>query len=60
MIESVSSGAAIQFQPGNFAREESGGASKVKLDLDSVPESKVKVVAPAAGEGKGLLLDVRA
>lgn len=61
MIEGVSSGASIFFQPGNFARESSGGTSKVKLDLNSVPESKVKVQAPgSAGPGKGLRIDIKA
>jgi len=61
MIDGISSGASTVFQPGNFAREASDGASKVKLDLNSVPESKVKVAGPAtAGPNKGLLLDIKA
>jgi len=60
MIEGITAGASNIFQPGNFARESSGGASKVKLDLNSVPESKVKMAGPAASQGKGLVLDIKA
>jgi len=61
MVASVSSGANIQFQPGNYAKQASDGASKVKLDLNSVPESKVKLdISGNAGDGKGVKIDIKA
>jgi len=60
MVNAVNSGAQVQFQPGNYARESSGGSSKVKLDISSVPESKVKIQTSAnVGSGKGLRLDIK-
>jgi len=60
MVSSVSSGANLHFQPGNYAKQSSDGASKVKLDLDSAPTSKVKIgSADGAGGGKGVKIDIK-
>jgi len=61
MTNGISGDSSVQFQAGNYASKSSAGTSKVKLDLNSVPENKVKVTPPsAAGEGKGLRLDIKA
>ncbi len=62
MAQSISIGATTQFQPGNFALKSSGGTSKVKLDTNSVPDSKVKIetAPPSAGPSKGIKLDIKA
>lgn len=62
MIESATAGAALQIPPGKGLKISSGGnENKSKLDLNSAPESKVKVQAPgSAGPGKGLKIDIQA
>jgi len=58
MINSVSGSISSQT---NFASQSTGGTSKVKLDLNSVPESKVKIqTSSPAGEGKGVRIDIKA
>ncbi|NVJ97850.1 MAG: hypothetical protein HWE25_06845 [Alphaproteobacteria bacterium] len=57
MIGSVSSGAALQLNTAGMAPHKSNGGG-AKLDLNSVPESKVKVSAPHT-EGKGLKIDIK-
>jgi len=57
MIDSVSSGPALQLNTAGPARQPSSG---IKLDLDSVPKSKVIVEAPHTEKGKGLKIDIKA
>lgn len=61
MIENVSAGAALQIPPGKGINLTSKADKGAKLDLNSVPESKIKVPAPgSAGPGKGLKIDIQA
>lgn len=62
MIESVSAGAALQIPPGKGIKISSNNdENKVKLDLNSQPESKIKVpAAGSAGPNKGLRIDIQA
>ncbi len=57
MIDSISSGAALQLNTAGLAKQSSGG---IKLDLNSVPKSKVIVDAPHTDNGKGLKIDIKA
>ncbi len=62
MIESVSKSTTLQIPPGKGIKISAGGdENKSKLDLNSAPESKVKIQSPgSAGPGKGLKLDIQA
>lgn len=61
MIDSIAAGASNSAQSNNPLKETSERSSKVKLDLESIPENKVKIDGPAsAGKGKGLVLDLQA
>jgi hypothetical protein len=57
MIESISSGAALQLNSAGLAPQKSKGAA---LDLNSVPKSKVKIEALHTESGKGLKIDIKA
>ena len=61
MVDSISAGAStLQFQPGNYAKQSSGGSSKVKIDTDAAPTSKVNIDTTGnAGEGKGVKIDIK-
>lgn len=57
MVDSISSGAVLQLNTAGLANQSSGG---IKLDLNSVPKSKVIVEAPHTEKGKGLKIDIKA
>ncbi len=57
MVDSISSGAALQLNTAGLANQSSGS---IKLDLNSVPKSKVIVDAPHTEKGKGLKIDIKA
>lgn len=57
MIDGVSSGPALQLNTAGIAPQKSNGGAK--LDLNSVPESKVKVEALHTENGKGLKIDIK-
>lgn len=61
MIESIAAGASNNAQLSSSLKQASGNTSKMKLDMDSVPENKLKIDSPSdAGNGKGLVLDLQA
>jgi len=60
MVDSIGPSSALQFQPGNYARQSSGGSSKVKLDVNSAPQSKVKIeTSSGLGQSKGVKIDIK-
>lgn len=61
MVENVSAGAVLQIPPGKGLNVSSKADKNPKLDLNSVPESKIKVPpVGSAGPGKGLKIDIQA
>lgn len=58
MIGSISSGAALQLNTAGMAPQKVSGGG-VKLDLDDVPKSKVKLDAQHTENGKGLRIDIK-
>jgi len=61
MVDSIGPSSALQFQPGNYAKQASSGGSKVKLDVNSVPESKVNIdTSGSAEKSKGVKIDIKA
>lgn len=61
MVESVSSGAALQIPPGKGIKISANNDDKAKAGPISAPESKVKIQpAGSAGPGKGLKIDIQA
>ncbi|MFC4347995.1 MULTISPECIES: hypothetical protein [Kordiimonas] len=57
MISSISSGPALQLNTAGIAPQKNGGGAK--LDLNDVPQSKVKLEAPHTINGKGLKIDIK-
>ena len=60
MIESISSVNAnpLHIAPSRLSTK--GPESKIKIDLDDVPRSKVKIEALHTDRGKGLKIDIKA
>lgn len=61
MVDSVSSGAALQIPPGKGINLSTNNKdSKVKIDLESVPENKMKLrPLGTTGTGQGLKIDIK-
>lgn len=57
MVDSISSGPALQLNTAGIAPQKNNGGAK--LDLDAVPKSKVKLEALHTESGKGLKIDIK-
>ncbi|WP_262690966.1 hypothetical protein [Kordiimonas aestuarii] len=58
MIESISSPSPLHIAPSRISTK--APESKIKIDLDDVPRSKVKIEALHTDRGKGLKIDIKA
>lgn len=57
MIKSISSSPGLQINSAINPPQKNGGGAK--LDLNDVPQSKVKLEAPHTVGGKGLKIDIK-
>ncbi|WP_020399845.1 hypothetical protein [Kordiimonas gwangyangensis] len=58
MIESISSQNSLHIAPSRISTK--APESKIKIDLDDAPRSKVRVEALHTDRGKGLKIDIKA
>ena len=57
MIDSIASSAGLHVSPQRLSTKTS--SANLKLNLDDVPKSKVKLEAPHTIPGRGLKIDIK-